>query len=722
MLSGQSIYDMCMAGEGNINPFTRYIAAYAYDSDNESFTPGVETNVDLVSYVGSGGLRTALAVVQKDGIGTQDYVYVDGVLLKLDNFGFSAVQPLYAAIQMTACAVYSVTAADFNGDGKETVAIMLYNSHPYPENGETTYSMIHCETDYTGLGYSDTYTTLANYPSALAAPDTDQDTMKLDYTGEHYLVYSDPEILAVVAAPPYFGDLEHLDGGDSYVGNSETTYASSSGSSAGGSASATLTSGGYITVEQELSFLGIKGAQIQAEAELVTHITAEYEKSWERSQTIEYGTTGGQDAVALYSVPVAVYIYDAYVPTQQSDGSIVWTEQTMTINVPYDAAVRTLSVEDYDAIAKNYDDLPTVHGNILDSTPGSPASYPTSTAGYSDVNRYDGSYAGASYGSSGYIKQTLSMTEETSVSASYSTELSLKAGLGIAGVTVGVTAGVEAGVGVVLCDMTGSEFSGTVFGMPEEAEEYGYGYNWKIFEAMYSDGEHTFPVVTYMVNSVIAPPDLPADFCADVEKITSDSITLTWKNSDPSAAGFQIYRHYEFPDGSGDFAVGDVISADAYVSYDEATGEYSYSFTDEGLESYSEYQYSIQSIGGTSPYYSVLSDMVSAYTAPQTGQPQITLSDKTLLLYPDETVDLSVTVTNDAENAKAPLYQWQKLVDGAWTSLNGKDTSALTFTGANTSDAGTYRCRVNQVVGTYYISAYSDRAEVSFSSVRRVQL
>jgi hypothetical protein len=185
-----------------------------------------------------------------------------------------------------------------------------------------------------------------------------------------------------------------------------------------------------------------------------------------------------------------------------------------------------------------------------------------------------------------------------------------------------------------------------------DAQDYGYGYNWKIFEYMYSDDNTTFPVVSYVVNSLSAPPRLPADFGADVEALTSDSITLTWKSDDPTVAGFQLYRHYDFPDGGGDYTLGEIISAVDYVSYDETTGEYTYVYTDENLEPYTEYQYCIQSISGTYPHYSVLSDMLTVYTAAAEGQPEITLSAPTLTLYPDETAELHVTVTNEAQNAR----------------------------------------------------------------------
>ncbi len=718
VISGQSIYDL--ADGQDRNPYTRYIAVYEYNSTTSSFVCSASTNVDLKSSSWGDGdysiflsfpkLRSALAVVKKDGIGTQEYVYVDGVLFLLTDEGFTPSQPVVTNLMMMETIfLYNVTAADFNGDGQETIAAMLcYNS----DNGYN-YEAIHCETDYSEFEEGDTiFTVLSSFVGSgfcIAAPNTDNDTMVMEYTGEHELVYSEPEVLAVVAAPPYFGDLEHLDGGDDYVGNSETSYASSTGSGSSGSSSKTISAGIYCSLEEEFSFYGLKAASFEVEREVTFAFTKEYEQSKETTQTIEYSTMGGQDTVVLYSIPIDVYYYTAYMPTDSGEPET----QTMTVSVPYTASVKTLTVEAYDTIAENYDSLPAVGGSILESTPGDPSSYPGSTAEYTDVAIYDGNYAGVGYGSSSSITQTLEMATETATTRSYSLAINNKAGAGAGGLTIGVVVGGEAGWGNTSIDLTGSSFSGTVVNMPAAAEEYSYGYNWKIFEYMYTDDDNTFPVVSYVVNSVTTPPELPSDFSSDPEALTSDSITLTWKSDDPTVAGFQLYRHYEFPDGEGDFAQGDVISD--YDSYDPETGEYTYSYTDTGLEAYNEYQYRIQSISGTAPHYSVLSDMLSVYTAPGEGQPEITLSDKSLQLYPDDRTELSVTVTNDAVNARAPLYQWQKLADDAWVSLTGETGSALTFADVGISDAGTYRCRVNQLVGTYYISAYSDSVEVGIS-------
>lgn len=70
------------------------------------------------------------------------------------------------------------------------------------------------------------------------------------------------------------------------------------------------------------------------------------------------------------------------------------------------------------------------------------------------------------------------------------------------------------------------------------------------------DGIQNFPVVTYLVDDVTSPPKLPDNFEMDTQNTTDTSITLKWDSTDLSIAGFQIYRHYNFPDGSGDYPLG----------------------------------------------------------------------------------------------------------------------------------------------------------------------
>ena len=62
---------------------------------------------------------------------------------------------------------------------------------------------------------------------ALAAPDIDNDSLIADYTGKEY-AFNDPQVLAVMEAPPYFEDIEYNNAGETAI-----SFSKGSGSSTG---------------------------------------------------------------------------------------------------------------------------------------------------------------------------------------------------------------------------------------------------------------------------------------------------------------------------------------------------------------------------------------------------------------------------------------------------------------------------------------------------------
>ena len=67
--------------------------------------------------------------------------------------------------------------------------------------------------------------------------------------------------------------------------------------------------------------------------------------------------------------------------------------------------------------------------------------------------------------------------------------------------------------------------------MPLEFQDYGYYYSWKLFAYNYVfDNGASIPVVSYLVNDVSAPPELPEDFQQDFDRTTSEDNVLTWKD------------------------------------------------------------------------------------------------------------------------------------------------------------------------------------------------
>lgn len=597
-------------------------------------------------------------------------------------------------------------------------------------NGETYFIMTY--TEATVVNSSDaTYNTSdsliykrVNASSSFAFPNTDHDTSYLKYTGNHYYTYSNPEVLAVLASAPYFSDLLNRDDLSGNYAESTTSYGTTKGSGDGVTANASIFAGAYASFEQDIKVFGITIASIEASETITASFTYEFEKTSMLEQSIEYATSVGSDAVVLYSIPVVVYVYEAYTPNGKGD----YDQQVMTITSPHTAVTQVMELDTYEEIAKDYSELPQISGNILTHTLGDPTTYPTSSKGYKNALVYDGDYSAVGYSGTGggaTVTQSISMTTEENHSFSGSMAIEASAGVGAGGLVVGVTAGSEAGAGYVMTSTAGSTYTATMQNMPAEAEEYGYALSWKLFayEQEYYDGKNwkSVPVVNYLVANVEMPPNFPDDFAQDVENTTNDTAALTW-SYDKTIAGFQIYRYYAFPDGTGSYEMAFVPFKNGVL---QADGTWQFSYADTNLNPYTDYYYQIQAVRSYAPNNSITSEVLTARTKTDVGYPELTLNglneDGKLSLYPDSTNTVTVTVGNPEDYPQGISYQWQKLEDGNWVDVSGKTSPAYTFLSSGYSTAGTYRCRVNVVYWDadrgeeYLISAYTDTFESTYS-------
>ncbi len=562
--------------------------------------------------------------------------------------------------------------------------------------------------------------TAADFSTAICLANTDNDSSYMNYGGRHYYTYTDPKVLSVLASPPYFKDLIGRDDLSGNYAESTTSYSSTSGSGSGYNASATISIGAYVSFEQEISVFGVTVASTEVEATFTANFTFETESISMLEQTVTYSAAAGEDMVAFYSIPMEIYEYTSYVP----DGRGNYKEVLTTVNIPHEAAVRLLSLDEYEAIAKDYKVLPSIADNVLTHVLGDPSSYPASTDGYRVIAAYNGTPSAVGFSSTGGgsgISQEISMSKETSTSFSASAAVEGKAGAGAGGLTVGVVAGAEAGAGYVTVTTNGSSFSGEMQNMPIEAQPYGYGMNWRIFCYEYKNKGISFPVVSYIVSDVHSPAPLPDDFEQDIARTTDEAVTLRW-SYDKMVAGFKIYRYYEFPDGSGSYEVAFVPFTDGRP--DSTTGAYNFSYTDEGLSPYTEYQYQIQTVTASDPKESIYSEPMSCRTKTKVGYPIMSYSglneNGQLPIYPDSVGTVTLNVASP-ESYSGLSYQWQKLVDGNWTTLSGKTTASLTIANAGSADNAAYRCRVNCIyydsstAENYYISAYSDAITTAYT-------
>lgn len=570
--------------------------------------------------------------------------------------------------------------------------------------------------------------TEVNSSYTLCLANTDDDTSYMTYTGKHYYTYSDPQVLAVLASPPYFSDLLDRDDLSGNYAESSTTYSSMKGTENGTSSSSTISVGAYVSFEQEFSVFGVKIGSVEAEAAFTSGFTYETEHTSSLEQSITYETTSGEDRVAFYSIPMEIYEYTSYIP----DGTGKYTEVTSTVSIPHEASIGLIDLSDYENIAEDYSVLPSISGSVLTHTIGDPSSYPSAPSAGSKA--YNGDPAKVDFtaagGGSG-ITQEISFSTSDSKNYTNTTSIETKAGAGAGGVTAGVVAGSESSAGKVSVNTAGGSFSGSLQNMPIEAKPYGYGMNWRIFCYNYRSGNQAFPVVTYAVTEPQAPSPLPEDFEQDVAKTTDDSVTLTW-TYDKIVSGFQLYRYYNFPDGSGRKEL-------AFVPFTDGTrhddGTYTFSYTDKNLSPYTEYEYQIQTRNNNKAEQqrnSIYSEPLTCRTKTTAGYPDISVTidgrkgETTLPIYPDSLATATVKYNGDNKNPdggkyNSVSYQWQKLNNGSWTEIAGSVSDTLSIENAGSADKGTYRCRLNVLYydntskTEYSISAYSPEINTVYS-------
>lgn len=576
-----------------------------------------------------------------------------------------------------------------------------------------------------------------------AAADSDEDSMVATYTGVHNITYQFPKVLAVLASPPYYKDVAAYDGGD-MLNYCSTAYGKSDGETNGHTSTYSSSLGVFLNTEWGIKYLhGI----FNCTAGWAREETWGYDDT--REFTISYETTGGEDAVVMYSVPTENYMYRLEGVSVNDDGTYEKVNQLMAIANQHKPVTQTLELEDYMEIQKaNKKKLPDVT-KYLTSTPGDPGSYPRNKDDISkeakkNLKDYDtgDKFAGIAYGG-GSVTQ--SITYSHSQQDRYSNHLD------------GLTGSIELGVGTTLGDsdsnitgyfsgslgisyefsrlggdtkseLSGVDCSGTVINMPREAKGYGYDFSWKLFKYDVEDMSK-FPIVSYIVDDVSAPPQLPDNIAQDFERTTDSQICLTWTYNHGDPQEFDIYRYEDFPQGGGDKLVGTVKASEYKIKKDENGNTLrdkdgnvikEYSFIETDLTADTKYQYRLKVKRIKNPSESIFSPVVEARTDVGT-KPNISLSADELRIYPDSTYDLSVMLA-DPENYQSDIsYQWQKYnkTKRKWADIEGCQKKKIQFYSCTSDDEGDYRCRVNLVRKLeghpQYISAFTEKCKVIFS-------
>lgn len=723
------------------------------------------------SYRSSQAMRTNAAVVKFKGydypflyLDSCLYEYVEGSLtlkMSLDDPSYDGSNQANTTwLNASTYVEFGAVAADINGEGYD----QLYTSY-YTEQSSAEYSYMSAlpipgalnQKHFGGIGglegkgngslhfstYSDSKYSIQdadNFPTGPEKPccyvatplDMDYDTTIIEYTGLHYLKYSDPKVMAVIAAAPYFEDVDVISGYD-YAWQNTTSWSTISGEGHGDLVSVDLEAGAFYSSEKVL-------AVFMTSLETSVNFTMEWEKVTSKTTeyTLTFETSQDEDSVAFYSIPAENYVYLIHTP----DGNGGYNPpQEKTISRTFEPVYQVLTLDYYETIRQKHKDvLPELRGKVLTSTPGDPSSYPSDSSGYDVIAKWNSDAAGVSFGN-GAITQEITITEEESESYNLGCALDFQIGFGGHSETLTGLSGFEAqgglqfsmnpGGGWTDLTLSGTTISGTVTNMPLEFQEYGYYYSWKLFSYAYEFNGSRIPVVSYLVNDVAQPPLLPGDFQQDVERTTSDKNVLTW-SYEGAYSSFIIHKYFDFPIGGGLQKIAEYEAGEApfVIKYDKEGKPYKeFYFEDTNLAPYSEYQYAIQvkRISEVPPV-SAPSALITARTRAAVGNPNSIMvesdgdNDGKLLVYPDRTGHLTAEVRGPDGEAgydyySTIQYQWQKKEDGAWTDLENKTGETIAFSSSGKEIEGQYRCRINVLTkkDNTAISAYSAVVEVEHS-------
>ncbi|HKO50182.1 MAG TPA: hypothetical protein VJV79_20770 [Polyangiaceae bacterium] len=309
------------------------------------------------------------------------------------------------------------------------------------------------------------------YGVGLALANVDRDSPIVEYTGKHEVLFSEPRVLAVLAAAPYFeGENES---------NSSTSISFGDGQGVETESTIGLRSS---------TSIGYTAPNLFGTTEFETKLTFGFSTDWISSQSVtleqtQTWTAGNEDAVVFQVIPFDVYYYNVVSsPMAEDVGTAV------TINVPRKLNTYKVPVALYN---KSIVNGPTVGSGLLRHTVGDPSSYPDSnpcqsasdtqmfgsTSYLIDPNEWcyasaDTLHVGVGTGSVGFsIARSEGSSEGTNTDLSVDFEVTVGAG----GVSFGQSVGFHYGYTYTVDSSRSYSFSGQVGDLANAKRGYDFG-------------------------------------------------------------------------------------------------------------------------------------------------------------------------------------------------------------------------------------------------------
>jgi hypothetical protein len=322
----------------------------------------------------------------------------------------------------------------------------------------------------------------------LLAPNVDHDSLVLSYdAGEHRLVFTEPVVIAALAAAPCHRDL----GQD--LSRCRTEYGTAKSESVQTEDTSTVTAGATVGAQNKFGLFGAEVglevlARVQARASRVTS------RAYTLTKRIVYVTGPIEDTVVFTTIP-----YDQYTYTVRSHPDPEMIGARLVVSLPRSPIELQVSRDFYN---EHVIDGPLIDEAIFSHRAGDARSYPSAADKDRLLASHDGFFIGPQAVGQGTGIQTLSINvfEASGGGSSWGVDFSLDLKATVGTTILGFSVG--GGVGHSLQIMHGKESSyvGSVTNLPGDrfAE---HGYRFGLFTYVHEDpgSARQFEVVNYWI-------------------------------------------------------------------------------------------------------------------------------------------------------------------------------------------------------------------------------
>lgn len=515
-----------------------------------------------------------VATAAVNGINSKELAFISGTIYEYSNGFKEAYTPEYfkspdnavGSQTVNVTFISEITSGVFDGNsyGREQFAVMLGFKQEATMNytyipaiigktnikvGENTAYQFYC----TDVSPSDKLLGGSHQQASLAAVDCDNDLIKVKYNDKAY-IWSDPNVVGVLQAAPYFGELGSYD--DFNDGGTTVSFSTSYESE-------------YVDYASQSIGVGFK-CEVDASA-FEMEFSIGYSGAWEqgtidttsKAQTVSF-TAGANDTVILRRTPVYYYSYDLW---DAANGK--WIKDGHTVQVLKEATYYTLTIDEFNTFADIYNAKMTAANSKFtpitkitsETAPylnqeGNPYGYASGTIGtQSLLLGHNGGSSSISYEESYGTGSSYSHEDGFSfeLSAIAGVEL-FKAGLYFEGEfvwgyerTETVTSGTETEGEV--CNINNADIKEATGASDALINQYSFNWSFGTWDMDFGSAG-VAPVFGYGLTNVSTPAPRVSDLSYEMENGGTD-IAFSWSEpeSDKTIAGYNLYMSVD----GGDF-------------------------------------------------------------------------------------------------------------------------------------------------------------------------